>query len=64
MKRCVRGIELGAAGEDVDPSEYTFRTVVSIETSDPELSWLNDGVFIAVGGRQPNGVAYDVSLVE
>ena len=53
-----------AAGEDVDPSEYTFRTAVSIETSDPELSWLNDGVFIAVGGRQPSGVSYDVYLVE
>jgi hypothetical protein len=34
------------------------------ETSDPELSWLNDGVFIAVGGRQPSGVSYDVYLVE
>jgi hypothetical protein len=53
-----------AAGEDIDRSEYTFRTAVSIETSDPELAWLNDGVFIAVGGRQPRGVAYDVYLVE
>ena len=53
-----------AAGKDVDPSEYTFRTAVSIETSDPELSWLNDGVFIAVGGRRPSGVSYDVYLVE
>jgi hypothetical protein len=53
-----------AAGEDVDPSEYTFRTAVSIETSDPELAWLNDGVFVAVGGRQPDGVSYDVYLVE
>jgi hypothetical protein len=53
-----------AAGEDVDPSEYTFRTTVAIETSAPELAWLNDGVFIAVGGRRPNGVSYDVYLVE
>jgi hypothetical protein len=53
-----------AAGEDVDPSEYTFRTTVSIETSAPDLSWLNDGVFIAVGARQPSGVSYDVYLVE
>jgi hypothetical protein len=52
------------AGEDVDPSEYTFRSAVSIETSDPELAWLNDGVFIAVGGRQPSGVSFDVYLVE
>ena len=53
-----------AAGEDVDPSEYTFRTTVTIETSAPELAWLNDGVFIAVGARRPGGVAYDVYLVE
>jgi hypothetical protein len=53
-----------AAGEDVDPSKYTFRTTLTIETSDPELAWLNDGVFIAVGARQPRGVSYDVYLVE
>jgi hypothetical protein len=53
-----------AAGEDVDPSEYTFRTAVSIETSDPDLAWVNDGVFVAVGGRQPGGVSYDVYLVD
>jgi hypothetical protein len=53
-----------ATGADVDPSEYMFRTTVSIETSAPELAWLNDGVFIAVGARRPSGVAYDVYLVE
>jgi hypothetical protein len=53
-----------AAGENVDPSEYTFRTAVTIETSDPELAWVNDGVFIAVGARLPGGVSYDVYLVE
>ena len=52
-----------AAGEDVDPSEYTFRTTVTIETSAAELAWLNDGVFIAVGARRPHGVSYDVYLV-
>jgi hypothetical protein len=52
-----------AAGEDVDPSEYTFRTTVSIETADPDLAWVNDGVFIAVGGRRPDAVSYDVYLV-
>jgi hypothetical protein len=53
-----------AAGDDVDPSEYTFRTTVRIETSDPELAWLNDGAFIAVGARWQSGVSYDVYLVE
>jgi hypothetical protein len=52
-----------ARGEDVSPSEYTFRTQASIETSDPSLAWLNDGVFIAVGARRPDGVTYDVYLV-
>ena len=53
-----------ATGEDVDPSEYTFRTTVAIETSAPELASLNDGVFIAVGARAPGGVSYDVYVVE
>ena len=52
-----------AAGENVDASGYTFRTAVTIETADPELAWVNDGVFIAVGGRRPSGVSYDVYLV-
>jgi muconolactone delta-isomerase len=53
-----------AAGELVDASEYTFRTSVTFETSDAELAWLNDGVFVAVGARQVSGVSYDVYLVE
>jgi hypothetical protein len=52
-----------ARGDEVDPNTYTFRTQCSIETADPELAWLNDGVFVAVGARQPSGVAYDVYLV-
>jgi hypothetical protein len=52
-----------AAGEDVNPSEYTFRASATIETADRELAWVNDGVFIAVGGREPSGVSYDVYLV-
>jgi hypothetical protein len=52
-----------ARGEEVAPAEYTFRIQASIETADPDLAWLNDGVFVAVGGRQPSGVVYDVYLV-
>ena len=44
--------------------EYTFRTTVSIETSAPELAWLNDGVNIAVGAPRPGGDSYDGYLVE
>ena len=52
-----------ARGEDVDASEYTFRTSTQIETAAPGLEWLNKGVFIGVGARQPGGVIYETYLV-
>ncbi|MGH2963881.1 MAG: DUF3237 domain-containing protein [Solirubrobacterales bacterium] len=66
-----RGVRHGSAevlarlarGEDVDASEYTFRTATEIETAAPELDWLNKGVFISVGSRQPGGVIYETYLV-
>ena len=66
-----RGVRHGSAevlarlarGEDVDPSEYTFRTSTQIETAAPELDWLNKGVFISVGGRHAGGVIYETYLV-
>jgi hypothetical protein len=51
-------------GEDVDASEYTFRTATRIETAATELDWLNKGVFISVAGRLPGGVIYETYLVE
>jgi hypothetical protein len=51
-------------GEEVDASEYTFRTSTRIEASAPDLVWLNTGVFISVAGRQPGGVIYETYLVE
>jgi muconolactone delta-isomerase len=67
-----RGVRHGSAevlarlgrGEDVDASEYTFRTSTQIETAAPELDWLNKGVFVSVGGRQPGGVIYETYLVQ
>ncbi len=50
-------------GEDVDASEYTFRTSTQIETASSELAWLNKGVFIGVGGRNAGGVVYETYLV-
>jgi Protein of unknown function (DUF3237) len=50
-------------GEDVEPGEYTFRTATQIETAAPDLDWLNKGVFVSVGGRQPAGVIYETYLV-
>ena len=67
-----RGVRHGSAevlarlgrGEEVDASEYTFRTSTQIETAAPQLDWLNEGVFVSVGARQPKGVIYDTYLVE
>jgi hypothetical protein len=50
-------------GDDVDASEYTFRTSTQIETASRELAWLNKGVFISVGGRHAGGVIYETYLV-
>ena len=50
-------------GEDVDASEYTFRTSTQIESASRELAWLNKGVFISVGGRLQGGVIYETYLV-
>ena len=66
-----RGVRYGPAdvlarlgrGEDVDPSEYTFRAATQIETSAPELDWLNKGIFVAVAGRQAAGVIYETYRV-
>ena len=56
-------LERLARGEDVDASEYTFRTSTRIETASRELDWLNKGVFIGVGARQPGAVIYETYLV-
>jgi Protein of unknown function (DUF3237) len=66
-----RGVRHGSAevldrlarGEEVDATEYTFRTSTQIEAAAPELDWLNKGVFISVGGRKPGGVIYETYLV-
>jgi Protein of unknown function (DUF3237) len=66
-----RGVRHGSAevrarlgrGEDVDASEYTFRTSTRIETAAPDLDWLNKGVFISVGGLHATGVIYETYLV-
>ncbi len=50
-------------GEEVDASEYVFRTSTQIETAASDLDWLNKGVFVSVGGRQPGGVIYELYLV-
>ena len=66
-----RGVRHGSAevlarlnrGEEVEASEYVFRTSTQIETAAPDFDWLNKGVFISVAGRQPGRVIHDVYLV-
>jgi hypothetical protein len=57
-------LERLARGDDVDASEYIFRTSTQIETAAPGLDWLKKGVFISVAGRQTAGVIYETYLVE
>lgn len=45
-------------GEDVDPGEYCFRTIVSIETAAPELAHLQRSMFLASAQRQADAVRY------
>src|SRR5262249_14864979 len=66
-----RGVRHGSAdrltrlahGEDVDATEYPFRTSPQIEPAAPALDWLNKGVFISVGGRQSGAVIYETYLI-
>ncbi len=47
-------------GETVDASEYYLRTTPYFETAAPAHAWLNGIVAVAMGGRCPGGVEYDV----
>jgi hypothetical protein len=41
-----------AAGEDVDPAEYYFRTAPVFETGSPRHAWLAASLFVATARRQ------------
>lgn len=45
-------------GEQVDPSDYYFRTAVTVETSDPGLAWLERTLFVASCIRDADAVRY------
>ena len=57
-------IEKLARGENVDPSQYYFRTVMRFETAAPAVDWLNRILAIAKGQREPRAVRLDVYEVE
>ena len=45
-------------GEAVDPAEYYFRTVLTLEASDPALAELQNTLFLAAAVREADRVAY------
>jgi hypothetical protein len=49
-----------ARGEEVNASEYYFRSIPVFETGNPKYDWLMRSVFIATGIRKPKQVLIDV----
>ena len=49
-----------AAGKDVDPASYYFRTMMRFETADPDLTWLNGILGFSRGRRRASQVILDV----
>jgi len=45
-----------ARGEDVDPADYFFRSVMRFETGAPRLAWLNKTIAIATAQRKARQV--------
>lgn len=49
-----------AAGQDVPPHDYFFRTCVRFTTGAPAWQWLNRTIAIAVGARQARRVILEL----
>ncbi len=47
-------------GEDVDPSEYYFRTTPIFETGSEKYSWLNKIICVGVGKTELKRVRYNI----
>jgi hypothetical protein len=45
-----------AAGEDVDPAAYYFRTNPRFKAPDGKYDWLNKSIFVASGARYANAI--------
>jgi Protein of unknown function (DUF3237) len=45
-----------ARGEDVDPADYFFRTIMRFETGAGELAWLNKTIAVATAARKARRV--------
>lgn len=48
------------SGEDIDPSNYYFRTAPRFETGDERYAWLNKRICVATGYFGPQKVGYRV----
>ena len=53
-----------AAGEDVDPSQYYMRTHARLETGHPYYQWVNNTLFVGVGGRLKSSVMLSLYAVD
>ena len=53
-----------AAGEDVDPSKYYMRTHARLETGHPDYQWVNNTLFVGVGGRLKSSVMLSLYAVD
>jgi hypothetical protein len=51
-----------AQGLPVDPAQIYFRSVARLETSAPDLAWMNRGIFLCSGARFPDRV--DIRIFE
>ncbi len=45
-----------AAGEEVDPATYYFRTNPRFKAPDGKYDWLNKNIFVGSGARSANGI--------
>ena len=46
-----------------EPAQRLFHAVTRIETAEPSLDWLNNGVFLTVAGCQAVNLLYETYLV-
>lgn len=52
------------SGQDVDPSQYYFRTTPYFETASEKYSWLNKLVTVGVGRRNKSSVVYSIYAIK
>jgi hypothetical protein len=53
-----------AAGDQVDPSSYYMRTHARLETGHPDYAWVNNTLFVGVGGREAASVQLALYAIE